>query len=172
MHAEDNQPTAMLATLQRLMDELGEQEWSYGWMPARQVAAVVALLQASALRSVGKTAAALAHLERAGALLDAALREHQFDLEVGSCGLAARLAVAGPWCGPWHLRIVYPGKRGPVPAVSALRLVSQLAPAVLLPEVSHPPAPNLCCPPLGRALRARSARTPCGRAAAGRCSSC
>jgi hypothetical protein len=81
-NVDDLQSTSMLAQLQRLVEGLDGSQWSYGWMPAGQVEAVVALLYATAYRSVGKPVVAINHLEKAEALVDHFLKEQHFNLQV------------------------------------------------------------------------------------------
>ena len=72
----------MMVQLQQLMDGLEGHEWAYSLMPARQVEATVALLQATAYRSIGKLDPAGAFLKKPEQLVDQQLADFCFALEV------------------------------------------------------------------------------------------
>lgn len=81
----------MLRQLQELVDGLKGSEWAYGWMPLKQVEAVVALLHATAYHSVGKLAGCRVHLARAEEVVNEGLQQHEFELQVGACWLAGTI---------------------------------------------------------------------------------
>ena len=72
----DNTPIVSISELSRLLEQIGDREWEYTWLPTAAVHALVSCLIATIYRPKGRFKQALAHLSQAQQLIDEEL-QHQ-----------------------------------------------------------------------------------------------
>lgn len=66
----DNTPIISISELSRLLEQIGDREWEYTWLPTAAVHAVVSCLIATIYRPGGKFKQALAYLSQAQQVID------------------------------------------------------------------------------------------------------
>ena len=72
----DNTPIISISELSRLLEQIGDREWEYTWLPTAAVHALVSCLIGTIYRPKGRFKQALAYLSQAQQLIDEEL-QHQ-----------------------------------------------------------------------------------------------
>ena len=101
----------VIAEIEALLDAVGDEPWSYSWLPSvHSVRAAACLAAGGLLRAAGKMPQALSWLDRGRASVDAAHAQQGIDLQVRTVlhqSPEGLLCTADPGCALRHLISVF-----------------------------------------------------------------
>lgn len=84
---------AAVAEMEQLLQQIGESEWQYSWLPTGAVHALVHWLSATILRPGGKFAQAIPYFSQAQQAIDQELRRHSIGTQVA---VSLHVVFVGP----------------------------------------------------------------------------